>query len=411
MPTHYYVLDKPNATDPTFIYFMYQCADGRLKYSLGIKLIPAEWATPNKKKQSDEYRNAIIQTERINSMMAGLSVKQSVDGEPITRQSLKMQLDVLLGKVKVAKKEHGFFDMFQKIIDERATGKDLHKGKKYSKGTVKGYRRTKELLLEWQTATGFLLDMQTFDIHSYHGLYDYLTNKMQLALNSVGSQLKTLKAFLKAAHGRGWHTSRFYMDEKFQIPSEDTVDIYLTIPELETMAGLELTGTVKIARDWLIVEAFTGLRVSDALRLTQINIGATKIHISNEKTDETVVLPMHKMLKDVLERNGNNWPPFLAAQTINEKLKIAGKEAGLDSLVLYSVTRGGVRVDEYLPRYKLLTNHTGRRSFITNLLRNNANESMVMKLTGIRKPGTLQRYNKMNAHEVADMASEMDFFK
>jgi site-specific recombinase XerD len=411
MPQHYYVLDKPNVQAPSFLYFIYQCSNGRLKYSLGIKLSPKEWGNRKQKKPSDQLRNANILIARIDQKMQQIYLKKSVEGKPIFKLELKNELDILLGKLKIAKVETDFFGMYQQIIDDRQNGQELHKGKRFSPDTCKGYRRTKQALIDYQKDVGYLLDMQTFSIHDYTAIYAYLTHNLNLALNSVGSILKTLKAFIKAGYDRGWHTNTIFLDAKFKIPAEDTVDIYLSITELEILSAMELSGTQKISRDWLIVEAFTGLRVSDALRLKQVNIGTNKIQISNEKTDETVILPMHRLLVQVLTANGNNWPPFLAAQTINEKIKQVGKMAGFNSTVLYTVTKAGKRVDEYLPKYQLMSNHTGRRSFITNLLRNNANESMVMKLVGIKKAATLQRYNKMSSSEVADMASEMPFFK
>lgn len=410
MPTHYYVLDEPNATEPTFLYFMYQCADGRLKYSTGVKVLPSEW-NAKKKSKSDDYRNAVITTDRINSMMGNVNLARTVNGKIPTCKELREQLDLLLGKVKVAKTENSFFAMFDKVILDRKLGKELCAGKRFSSGTIKQYERTKNLLLEWQLQTGYYIDPQTFNIHSYKALYAYLTNEKNLAINSVGGQLKNVKAVLRAMYTRGWHTSQFFRDENFKVMGEDSNKIYLTIPELEKLAAAEMDGTVKIARDWLIIEAFTGLRVSDALRLQSINISETKIHISNEKTDEMVVIPTHRLVKNILESYAGKWPPYLAAQTINEKIKIAAEIAGINGKVLCTITKGGKRIDTYMERHQLVTNHTGRRSFITNLLRINANDSMVMKLAGLKKATTLQKYNKMSAHEVADMAGEMEFFK
>jgi hypothetical protein len=105
------------------------------------------------------------------------------------------------------------------------------------------------------------------------------------------------------------------------------------------------------------------------------------------------------------------FPPKMNDQEINDEIKDVAEICGIDKTELYTVTEGGKRRDYYLKRYEMVSNHTARRSFITNLIKAGVEHTMIMKLAGIVKFETLARYIKLSAEEVADQAAKLDFFK
>jgi hypothetical protein len=83
--------------------------------------------------------------------------------------------------------------------------------------------------------------------------------------------------------------------------------------------------------------------------------------------------------------------------------------AGLKQLVRYSKTIGGVTKEFAVPKYKLITNHTARRSMVTNLLKE-ADAFDVMPIMGMSLR-TIETYNKRTAEENARIMKNNSFFK
>lgn len=86
------------------------------------------------------------------------------------------------------------------------------------------------------------------------------------------------------------------------------------------------------------------------------------------------------------------------------------RTAGLTSPVIYSITKGGTRVDRYAEKWEVISNHTARRSFITNALKAGLSHVEVMRLAGLKKLATLQRYVKETEDEVAQRLRGHRFF-
>lgn len=225
------------------------------------------------------------------------------------------------------------------------------------------------------------------------------------SINYIGSQIKNWKTLGKAVGG-----NPIFDDEAFKKIQEETFDVYLDEKELTSINKLDLRSREDLARDWFILDCYTGLRVSDLVLLNKKNYSNGYITIANEKTDEKVVIPAHPAVKKILAKY-KGFPPAITDVEINRTIKKVAKKAGITAKVLFTITKGGRRKDEYMEKWQMVSNHTARRSFITNLRKNGVADSIVMKLTGIRSAATLQRYDKLSADEAAKIAAKLKFFK
>lgn len=329
----------------------------------------------------------------------------------MTKAALRTALDKVLLRKQWKTLENDFLSVVDTIIYERESGVELTKeGKVFAEKTIREYKHSRDNLLYYEIDTGEALRFDTAGPVVYDKLKSYFSIQRNHAINTLGKHLKNYCVFVRAAYARGVHNNDIFDREKMSVPSEETPDIFLSETELDKMADLRLTGTELLARDWFLVEAFTGLRVSDAKRLASQNLQTDRITISNEKTDEKVVLPVHRHLRAVFNR-WSGAPRPLSEQKINKHIKDVARKAEITERVLYTVTKGGKRHDEYFEKCEMVSNHTGRRAFITNLIRAGVPETIIMKLTGIKKYATLQRYNKLSAEETADVAAGLEFFK
>lgn len=66
----------------------------------------------------------------------------------------------------------------------------------------------------------------------------------------------------------------------------------------------------------------------------------TFLNVRQHKTGTKVAIPVSSHLKEIMEKYDYQLP-HLADQTINEKIKIVGKKAGIEDMVEIVTTKGG----------------------------------------------------------------------
>lgn len=89
--------------------------------------------------------------------------------------------------------------------------------------------------------------------------------------------------------------------------------------------------------------------------------------------------------------------PYVDENTFNEKIKIICLKAGITKLETKRETRGGTKLFTTNPKYKMISSHTGRRSFATNFDADNVPLSEIMAVTGHSTEKSLRTYIKKNS--------------
>lgn len=414
MPFH---LDKPKATEPTFIFFKTEMPDGPFKYSTRQKILPDYWSQKSQAAIVQRIpKNSIEDNKTINAILTrfGNTVADYLrmikrDDLPFNRAHLTAKLDVVTRRKEVFKKK-SFLEYCEIIIKDMKEGRLLtDKGKRYSKGTIKNYGQTLDKLNDFSALRPFSFGSIT--LTTYREFIEFC-NLKSYSLNYVGQHLKNWKCLIREGYKREWHTNKIYDFEDFKTLSEETYDIYLPENELELIykKSLSFNKTMELARDWFIIDCRLGLRVCDLQILDSRHVLEDMVKIVNEKTDELVAVPVHWMIKEITAKY-KGLPPRISEQEINISIKKVGELVGLNQQVIYSVTEGGVRKDYYLKKWEMMSNHTARRTFITNLLKAGIPHTQVMKLAGIKKLSTLQKYDKMTVEETAQLLSTHAYFQ
>jgi integrase len=93
--------------------------------------------------------------------------------------------------------------------------------------------------------------------------------------------------------------------------------------------------------------------------------------------------------------------PKVLQQDFNKEIKLLMCKLGMVNEVKILKQVKNKVVDHNIPKYQLITSHTGRRTYITSCLRQGIRPHILMKTTGHKKIGTLIRYNKeteLNIH-------------
>jgi integrase len=390
MPEITFHLKRPVPGKDTAIFLLYSCHDGRLKYYTGEK------SNEKKFKNWPASRGLAAQLGRISKAVQDAEEESRITGHPVTKAALKARLDNLLHK----KSTVNYFEQMRDLVRQMKAGKILTPGKKkYSEQSIRTFNFTIDLLERFDPA----MQLSTISMDTYHRFINYCQAE-KFSTNYIGSQIKNWKSLGKALGGK------IFNEPDFKKISEEAFDVYLTEEEIAKIAAVKLSGKLDHVRDWFILDCYTGLRVSDLTQLSKQNYSKGYITIANEKTDTKVVIPAHDLVKKIRIKH-KGFPPPVTSHEINIYIKTICRSAGIDQDVLHTITKGGKRVDTYLKKYEMISNHTARRSFITNMRKKGVPDTIVMKLAGISSVLTLKKYDKLTADEAAKIAAGLDFFK
>lgn len=412
-----FILDRPASDKPTLIFLKKKLYDGDFKESLGVKVLPALWIKSSERAaitgldrataQENKSINALLQ--KIESFIEVRTQEARHSGNHLTCIELSEKLQEWTGN-KRRKKEKagtGFYDRCDLIVADMRAGLILTaQGKRYSAATLKCYELYLRNLKDYNPALSFKI----INLEFYRSFIKWCNDK-DWSLNYIGQHLNKLIVLMKEARKRGWHNNTAYQDGEFKRLREETEDITLSLEELDKLYLKNIPDRTRdIARDWFIIACYTGLRVSDILLLSDLNIKSDTITIANEKTDIKVVIPIRPEIRAILKK-WSGLPPKLTDMEISRSIKEVAEVCGLTDTVLYFLTKGGKRQDFYLKKYEMISPHTARRCFITNLLNAGVPDNQVMQLAGIKKHATLLRYKKTKPEETADILQEHAFFK
>ncbi len=166
-----------------------------------------------------------------------------------------------------------------------------------------------------------------------------------------------------------------------------------------------------------LLSCFTGLRFSDVSSLKKGHIQDDTIVIKAQKTDrnkdaKNLHIPLFSYAKDILEEiNFDIKKLKLANQTINKYLKVILKEIGIDTIMIdYSYSLTAERTEQDLPKYELVSFHSGRDTFITSCLIAGIDVPTVMSWSGHSKYETFKKYIRLSENYLKTQQRKADRF-
>jgi integrase len=221
--------------------------------------------------------------------------------------------------------------------------------------------------------------------------------------NSVGKYIRALKVMLNEAKREGVNNENAYSE--FHVFNEEVDNIYLDENELTILKNADLKSTPHLdrVRDWFLLLAWTGCRFSDLEKIARTDIKDGFITFRQQKTNAKVTIPLHPVVLKVLEKYNYVMPNSISNQKFNDFIKEAAKFAEIDSPEVITKTIGGVLKSVTMPKYDLITSHTGRRSFCTNMYKHGLPTLMIMSISGHKTEKSFLKYIKVRQEEHAAM--------
>lgn len=146
-------------------------------------------------------------------------------------------------------------------------------------------------------------------------------------------------------------------------------------------------------RDNCIIACWTGLRVSDFLRLDTSNFIDDIIEIKTQKTGTKVAIPVHPQVKRILIKRNGQLPKKISDVKFNKYIKEVCKKVGFNQVIKGSLhdSKTNRNVVGMYPKWKLISSHIGRRSFATNHFGKIPNK-IIMDVCGWAKEDMMLHY-------------------
>lgn len=280
-----------------------------------------------------------------------------------------------------------FYDSFQEFIDTSRTTKAV--------GTIKKYVSVLNFIKDFQEVSNYNINFETVNIDFYEKFRDYAFEERNTLNNYFGKLIAVLKTFMNWSYDRGYHENSDY--KKFKSVQNTIEVIYLTINELMLLYNHPFESKrLEHVRDFYCFGCFTGLRFSDIKQLRPSNVFENHINLNIQKT-KTIdhKIPLNNFSKAILEKYKDTLYdplPSISGQKFNEYIKECCQIVGINKEINITRYIGQKRIDKVVPKYKLITSHTARKTFVTNSLVLGMKEMVVRNITGHKDEASFKRY-------------------
>ena len=289
------------------------------------------------------------------------------------------------------------------------------------------------------------LTFETIDKKFFREFMEHC-NQKGFATNYTGSVVRDLKRILNYATENDDNTNMAF--KSFKKPMEEVFNVYLSEIEIQKIYDLEITpelisqcfearkrkaeeNKVKFterlpdhlqmqnkiislnrSRKLFVIGCWTGLRVENYLDIDpEIQIDLTKgfIHAIANKNGPKLRIPLHRIVREIVESGG--FPKPISPQNLNYHVKELGELAGINETIIFSKTIGGRRIEYAKSKYEMLTSHTARRSFASNLLVRGIPKQYIMAVTGHKTESSFNKYTQAVQKDImTEKLSEYDIW-
>lgn len=369
-----------------------------------------------KKVCAPDYRRDI--DSRVNERKQLVADVYEANKESVKSSSeLETMIDDALHPKTKKVQEMGFFEAFEKFIEERGVyGTEL-----------KCYRTLERLLSRYQSyrrfkfERNFVLSIFEADSELIEDVTDYIRNEAELIQenaafyadvlkeyplltnvkrstsnldvrgdNTISKYQNRLKAFFNWLCADGVIANNPFAGVKVKAQTYGT-PYYITISERDAIYRHDFTNQKHLERqrDIFVFQCLIGCRVGDLLSFKQSNIVGDSLQYVPRKTmgkkPQTLVVPLHPIAKEILakyKKDGDDSPllPFISAQKYNNEIKEIFTACGITRMVTILNPKTGEPQQVHIN--EVASSHLARRTFVGNLYKQVKDPNLIGKLSG-----------------------------
>lgn len=296
-----------------------------------------------------------------------------------------------------------FFEVLDLFIEKRGEATETpaikttrKKSKDFSIKTIRKFKTLRKQLQEFDNTLTF----EDLNFKKLQKFVDFELDEKDLVNSSVEKRFTYLRWFLNWATEWGYNKNLAYSNFALNLDVPEKDVIYLDEEELEAVRSHDFSDNPRLdrVRDVFVFCCYTGLRYSDVENLKRSNIRNNKIYITTIKTSDRLEIDLNNVASAILDKykdaelENNKALPVISNQKMNAALEEMAVQCGIDTPIEQTIFKGGERVTEIVPKYKLVRTHTARRTFVCKAIRLGISPTIIMKFTGHKDYDTMKKY-------------------
>lgn len=240
-------------------------------------------------------------------------------------------------------------------------------------------------------------------------------NEQGYAANTIASQFSIMKVWLSDAEIDGLMVDKYF--HKYPTKAHDVDNIYLSEEEIQRLYDIDFSkadiqklvdpkSNIEQTRDLFIIACWTGLRYGDWHDMSKSQITADRINVTTHKTMKDVIIPIHPMVKNIINKYNGVLPKSVDKSKTIMQIQKCAEIAHIDEPIKLHRVQGGIPIILDEPKYKFITNHTARRSFCTNMFLRKIPTQSIMAISGHTTEANFLKYIKVSKNQHADIVDK-----
>lgn len=415
-------LERPKSTVPTRLLLYAHWSGRRLKFPTGRKVLPQHWSDDTQRVTLKANRQAQEEiNDRLDFLRAVALATVERYARDFKRPPEKSELRAALLAADNRAEGDAPTDLFGFVsayIDSEEGRFNTERKRPLHRATLSRYRVTLEYLKEYVQHRSPRKALQpvhfsAIDPEFVVGFTVFLTTVKEFAANTVVKYGRTLRLFLKRAKEKEHEVSDRLFTRRMALREDPSDQVYLNETELDALFRLDLSDRPRLdrARDLFMVGAWTGLRFGDLSRIRPEHIQEDRIHVTTSKTGKAIGIPLHPVVRAIMEKYSGHIPSGISNQKQNDYLKeAAALVPALQVQTMEGRTKAGIRREVARPKWERITTHTARRSFASNFYRSGTPARTIMAITGHTTEQAFFRYIRLKEEEHMDIIARSDLF-
>jgi integrase len=266
-----------------------------------------------------------------------------------------------------------------------------------SKVQISQYKKFLDQVVEFEKSIGtklVLKDLSQDNVYELANWYEENGYNSSTIERAIGR----MKFVLNRAFEHDIKTSKV-RNQRIYIEKEEEVDgVFLDEIEINKILNKDFSfdPDLETTKDNFTIAIFSGMRSSDFL--TNLDISNFKegyIQITTQKTKSRVVVPVHKQVEFVLKKYHGMLPPKQTNADFNKHIKTLCQLCDIDNVMRGKVfdSKKKRKVLGNYPKYKMVTAHSLRRSFCSNM-RGKISDDSLCKIMGWSTDKLISLYDK-----------------
>jgi hypothetical protein len=321
-----------------------------------------------KNAKTSELKELVVSLSDIMHRLNEAYLNHSRSGGEFTREWLQ---SVIHPKKKKKSKEEvnlpvtlvEYFDYYINVKRSTAAKESVKKWSSVRQKIIAFQKSRRKVILLKEVNEQFRIDFE-----------DFCKKKEKLSANYFERVLSFIKTICK-------HAGQNNIDISPQLhglraKKEAVHKIYLTREEIELLHNSTMPNAdLENSKDWLVISCNTAQRISDFMNFKKSDMvdifdGSNRIQaikIKQQKTGKLLEIPLFKMVREILDKRGGEFPEAISDQRYNTNIKKICQLVGINEVVFGSKMDKATKrlVTGYFPKFELASSHIGRRSFAT----------------------------------------------